>query len=100
MKVINKPILFDFSKKHPSLSSFVEAWISKIRNENWNKPEDILKTFPHAKLQPSQRVCFEIAPNHCYLVIAAHYSAQVVAIKWIGSFYQHPNLSAYPSLEA
>lgn len=99
MKVINKTILFDFSKKHPSIGSFLEAWIRKIKNESWGEPEDVLKTFPHAKLQPFHRVCFEIVPNHCFLVIAAHYSAQVVAIKWIGSFYQYPNLSVHHSLE-
>ena len=92
MKIINKPILLDFSKKHPRLESSLEAWLRKVRNESWAIPADILKTFPHAKLQPAHRVCFAIEPGHCYLVMAIHYSAQVGVIKWIGSFYQHPIL--------
>jgi|CryBogDrversion2_8_1035294.scaffolds.fasta_scaffold00278_4 mRNA-degrading endonuclease HigB of HigAB toxin-antitoxin module len=93
MKIINKPILSDFSKKHPKLESFLEAWLRKVRNEIWESPEDVLKTFPNAKPQFFNRVCFVIEPGHCYLVMAIHYSAQAASIKWIGSFYQYPNLS-------
>ncbi|MBY0462027.1 MAG: type II toxin-antitoxin system HigB family toxin [Alphaproteobacteria bacterium] len=91
MKIINKPILLDFSKKHPKLESFLEAWIRKIRNESWLSPEDVLKTFPHARLQLFHRICFTIEPRRCYLTIAVNYSAQVVSIKWIGTYYQYPN---------
>ena len=98
MKIINKPILLDFSKGNPKLESFIEAWVRKIRNEDWASPEDVLKTFPHAKLQLADRICFTIEPGRCYLVIAINYSAQVAAIKWIGSFYQYPNLSLPSSM--
>ncbi|MBY0281809.1 MAG: type II toxin-antitoxin system HigB family toxin [Alphaproteobacteria bacterium] len=91
MKIINKLILLDFSKKHPKLESSLEAWIRKVRNENWLNQEDVLKTFPHAKPQLFHRICFAIVPGSCYLAIAINYSAQAIALKWIGTFYQYPD---------
>ena len=92
MKVINRPILLAFSRENPEIADFLEAWVYKIRNENWKSPEDVLATFPGARLQSSNRICFTIEPDCCYVVIMIHYSAQFVIIKSIESFYPHQNL--------
>jgi len=66
-----------------------EIWLSIIRRADWEKPQDIVRTFNSADIlgQNSNRVVFNIGGNK-YRIICQYYFGQQKAhlfVKWIGT---------------
>lgn len=90
MKVhlIKEQTVWDFCRDHSSAKTFFQEWLVKLKNSDWNTPDDIKATFGTADIlgKGSRRVIFNIGGNS-YRMICKYKSAAMVhlSIKWIGN---------------
>lgn len=87
MKVhlIRKQTIEEFAQKNvQSRASFAE-WLTKVKNADWNVPEDIQATFGNSDLlgNGTNRVVFNIAGNKYRMICKyAFGEAQVHLLDW------------------
>ncbi len=93
MKIINKPILHQFSSKHPELSDYITIWLLNVAKANWHKKEDILITFPKAELLEWNRVRLPIIHSEHTIQADIHYSAKMIFIKFVESKQQQLSIN-------
>jgi mRNA interferase HigB len=100
MKVhlIKEKTIYLFSINHTNCYFPLEDWVDKIRNAGWEKPEDILFTFPSCDLlgNGSSRVIFNIKGNQFRLIGKYGFGENQVHlfICWIGSHADYSKLCA------
>ena len=98
MKVhlIKEKTIYLFSINHTNCYFPLEDWVDKIRNADWEKPEDILFTFPSCDLlgNGSSRVIFNIKGNQFRLIGKYGFGLSQVHlfICWIGSHADYSKL--------
>ncbi|HEX6915985.1 MAG TPA: type II toxin-antitoxin system HigB family toxin [Chitinophagaceae bacterium] len=87
--LVRKDTVEDFAVKHAASRPALEDWLTKIRNANWEAPEDINDTFSAADLlgNGSKRVVFDIGGNNYRMICKYWYGDTRVHlyIKWIGT---------------
>ncbi len=98
MKVhlIKAVTIIDYATAHPVSISPFEEWLSKIKNADWNTPEDIKKTFGSADLlaNGTSRVVFNIGGNNYRMICKYGFGEREVHVFvcWIGTHAQYTQL--------
>lgn len=75
MKVLKKPIIFEFVKENPDVEQPLIAWLSAVKAGMCTA--DILKNFPKAQIS-DQMITFEIVPQKCHLTVAVKHPVFLV----------------------
>jgi len=94
--LIKKQAIEDYLVGHaPGRSSF-ENWLSAIKHADWDKPDDIQKTFNSADSlgSGSKRVVFNIGGNNYRMICRYHFGKLKVHIFicWIGTHSDYKEL--------
>ena len=84
--------LNDFSKKHANSRGSIKAWILKVENATWKTKQDVLKTFPNAKMIANNRARFEIVHNTYRLIALIDYENEFVQVRFIGTHNEYERI--------
>ncbi|RYY54459.1 MAG: type II toxin-antitoxin system HigB family toxin [Chitinophagaceae bacterium] len=94
--VISKSSLRDFVLIHSQALSSVADWSDKIRFARWNKPSDIIHTFPKADIlgRGSARMVFNLGGNEFRLICQYVFGESEVHLYvcWIGKHEEYTRL--------
>lgn len=82
MKVIGKPIIKDFSRKHADASGALRAWVEEVESEevSWKSSHDIKARYSSASFLAGNVVIFNIKGNSYRLEVRVRYVDCVVRI--------------------
>lgn len=86
--------IVSFYKNHPDSRVSLENWIAITKNEDWEKPSDVISTFPNADTLKDNRIVFNIAHNKYRLIVKISYVRKWVFIKFIGSHSEYDKVDA------
>ena len=85
MRIIAKKTLVNFYIKHSSAKSSLEAWYSEVTQQNWEKPEDVVKFYSSADVITGKRFVFNIKGNHYRLIADIEFKLKIIFIVWVGT---------------
>ncbi|MFT7162065.1 MAG: mRNA interferase HigB [Bacteroidia bacterium] len=92
MRLIATSTLKEYYTKHSETETGIKIWIQKVRKANWEKPDDILNTFTHARPIGKGRVIFNINKNDYRLVVQVNYERQSVFVCFIGTHSEYDKI--------
>lgn len=92
MNIINLGKLNDFSKKHADARKSLATWQDVTQKASWRKKQDVLDSFPNAKMLKNDRARFEIKHNTYRLIAYVGYDAQTVVIRFIGTHSEYDRI--------
>ncbi len=96
--LIKRQTIEQFVAKNARGRSSFQNWLTTIRFADWNKPEDIRKTFGAADLlgNGSERVVFDLAGNNYRLICKYAFGEKQVHmfVCWIGTHAEYSKLCA------
>ncbi|GAB4247945.1 MAG: type II toxin-antitoxin system HigB family toxin [Ekhidna sp.] len=94
MRLIAVSTIRAYYTVHPETETGLKVWIQKVKKANWEKPNDVLETFTHARPIGNSRVVFNISKNDYRLVVQVNYERQSVFICFIGTHAEYDKVDA------
>jgi len=89
MRLVGKPKLEDFVRRHGDVRSAVDAWQTEVEAAGWKGPADVKARYPSASFLSENRVIFNIKGNRYRLETKISYEVEVVLVKWIGTHAEY-----------
>jgi mRNA interferase HigB len=81
MRVQNKEKLDSFKKKHPTIASAINRWVTIVEAADWKNPSDVKKTFGVNVDFVGKQVVFDIGGNKARVIAKIVYGIlQIVNI--------------------
>ncbi|MEO6613140.1 MAG: type II toxin-antitoxin system HigB family toxin [Chitinophagaceae bacterium] len=81
-----------FAKNHANARKSVATWVATTEESTWNTKQDVLRSFPNAKMIADNRARFEIVHNTYRLIAKVNYEAQIVQIRFIGTHSEYDRI--------
>lgn len=94
MDIVNSRKLSAFIRKHPDAGKSVVTWKIVTERANWQKSQDILDSFPTAKIIKGKRARFKIVGNRYRLVIEVNFNLSFVDVRFVGTHDEYDNIDA------
>lgn len=94
MDIVNARKLNVFVKKHADAGKSVSTWKIVTERSTWKKSQDILDSFPTAKIIKGKRARFRIVGNKYRLVIEVNFDLAFVDVRFIGTHTDYDNIDA------
>lgn len=96
MRVISRKTLVEFWERPGCRDAEqpLRAWFHEAKAADWNSPADIKAAYRNASILGNNRVVFNIGGNKYRLVVAVHYRARIVFIRFIGSHGEYDRINA------
>lgn len=85
MNIIGLELVDSFAKEHADARKSLGTWKKEVRNAVWKKKQDVLASFPNAKMVKNNRARFEIVHNKYRLVSELFYNDGFVEVRFIGT---------------
>lgn len=85
MKIITKRTLANAIEVHPEIKTSINLWIAKVKEANWERPNDVNNDFSKARTIKNNRIVFNINKNDYRLIVQVNFLAKIVYIKFIGT---------------
>ena len=86
MRIIARPILMDYWKKHRREKGSLESWYKVVQKADWTKPSDLKKTFnsvdPYRQDNRLYHI-FNVGGNHTRVVANIHFNTKRVYIRCV-----------------
>lgn len=89
MRLLGKPKLDDFVRRHADIRSAVEAWICEVEAAEWRGPADIKARYPSVSFLSENRAIFNIKGNKYRVEAKVNYEIDVVLVTWIGTHAEY-----------
>jgi mRNA interferase HigB len=82
MRVIGRPVLEGFSKRHPQAKRNLDAWYQVTKDANWGSIVEVRRVYPSADFVSGLTV-FNISGNKYRLIADIFYKQQIASIKYV-----------------
>jgi len=92
MVIINSRLLDRFAFRHASARKSIATWQRSVEEAIWNCRQDILVSFPNAKMIKHNRAGFEILHNKYRLVAEVSYPDRVVEVRFVGTHTEYDKI--------
>jgi len=89
MKLVRLTVLTEFSRKHADVCNPLKAWITEVREAQWQTSEDIRKRFVHASFLAENCVIFNLKGKKYRLDVKISYKNQTVLVMRIGTHAEY-----------
>ncbi len=96
MRVIARKALSDFWRRPGCADAQgpLRAWFREVRIRDWSGTADIKAVFGSASILAENRVVFNIGGNKYRIVVAVHYAARIVFIRFVGTHAEYDRINA------
>lgn len=81
-----------FAKEHANARKSLRTWVNIVKQASWKARQDVLWSFPKAKMLPNNRARFEIVHNIYRMVAYIDYNDQIVQIRFIGTHSEYDRI--------
>lgn len=81
-----------FAKNHANARKSIATWVSTTEEAVWKTKQDVLRSFPKAKMIADNRARFEIVHNTYRLIAKVNYESQIVQIRFIGTHTEYDRI--------
>ena len=85
MTIIYLSKLDAFGKQHAAARKSLTTWKITVQTATWKKKQEVLASFPKAKMIKNNRARFEIVHNSYRLIALIDYVDGIVEIRFIGT---------------
>ena len=92
MLIVYLEKLNDFARNHANARKSIATWVSMTEEASWKTKQDVLRTFPKAKMIANNRARFEIVHNIYRLIALINYDDQIVKIRFIGTHNEYDRI--------
>lgn len=92
MRVLSFNTLAVFWTRHPETESSLTHWYQLVSAAAWASSNDVMLSFPKAKVLNAERVRFEIAGGNYRLIVAFKFKSQIAFIKFIGTHAEYDRI--------
>ena len=92
MIIIKLQLLNQFAIKHASTRKSLATWVKITEMAIWNKKQDVLVSFPNAKIIENNRARFEIVHNKYRLIAEIYYGQNRVDVRFIGTHSEYDKI--------
>jgi mRNA interferase HigB len=92
VRVIAKRTLREFWEKHRDCEQQLKSWYQEASKAEWNKPSEILRDYPNARILESNRMIFNIKGNHYRLIIKINFKFGMIWIRFIGTHSEYDKI--------
>jgi mRNA interferase HigB len=89
MKIMKTSTLKAYYEKHPETETGLKVWVKQVKEATWEKPDDILNTFSHARPIGNGRVIFKINKNDYRLIVKVEYRLGIVFVCFVGTHEEY-----------
>jgi mRNA interferase HigB len=94
MTILYLTRLISFSKKHSDAGKSLSTWRAIVESSIWNRNQDVLDSFPTAKLIKGNRARFKIVGNKYRLIVEVDFEDQIAEIRFIGTHSEYDEVDA------
>ena len=92
VRIIKTKPLAAFWAAHPDAEPGLRQWIAECRAASWRSMADV-KAYEHsADWVGNHRVVFNVAGNKYRLVVAVHFGAGIVLVKFVGTHAEYDRI--------
>ena len=92
MELILVKKLDEFARNHANARKNLATWKQSVEIAVWHKKQDVLVSFPNAKILKSNRARFEIVHNTYRLIAEIDYEDRTVAVRFIGTHTEYERI--------
>lgn len=94
MRLIARKTLVDFWAQpgRGDAERPLRVWLDDVSKARWSSPADIKAEYRIASFVANNRVVFNICGNRYRLVVAVHYRAGIVYIRFIGTHAEYDRI--------
>jgi mRNA interferase HigB len=85
MRIIKKKTLQNFWEQYPDAEQPLKYWFEKVKNANYQYPNDVIVDNPKSDIVGNGRIVFNITRNKYRLIALFRYRIQTVYIRFIGT---------------
>jgi mRNA interferase HigB len=89
MKLLGRPKLLAFERKHPDVRGPLRAWVAEVQDAEWQKTMDIKERYQHASFIDGQRVVFNLKGNSYRLDTRINFVARIVLVIRAGTHAEY-----------
>ncbi len=89
MLIINGRLLDKFALTHASARKSLATWKKATMEATWKMKQDLLFSFPNAKVLKQNRARFEIQHNKYRMIAEIFYDDGIVKIRFIGTHAEY-----------
>ena len=94
MRIINLPKIEKFHLKHADARKSLETWKKIVDESVWTKNQDVLLSFPSAKIISTNRARFEIKHNVYRIIAEINYQNKFLEVRFIGTHNEYDKIDA------
>lgn len=94
MRIIARNKLVAFWARHPETRASLEHWHSIASAMEWDSGNEVMASFPKAKVLNGERVRFEVAGGDYRLIVSFHYALKTGWIKFISIHAEYDRVDA------
>ncbi|MEM9524857.1 MAG: type II toxin-antitoxin system HigB family toxin [Pseudomonadota bacterium] len=94
MRIIARNTLIAFGNRHPDTRVSLEHWFRITKAAQWSTTQEVMASFPKAKVLNAERVRFEIQGGNYRLIAAFDFHRRIAFIKFIGSHAEYDRIDA------
>jgi mRNA interferase HigB len=92
MVLVNTKLLDHFARDHASTKKSLATWRKSVEEGDWKKKQDVLMSFPNAKMLKSNRARFEIQHNKYRLIAEIFYEKTIVEVRFAGTHNEYEKI--------